>query len=70
MSTTFTTKRLKTSSKTKIMLNKTIFSGILLMLLTCVGARAQAVEKNPVIIIPGFSGTEMVDAAGKTIWFT
>ena len=39
-------------------------------MLTWVGASAQTVERNPVIIIPGLSGSEMADASGKTVWFS
>ena len=42
----------------------------LLILLSFVGTWAQAVERNPVIIIPGVAGTELVDASGKTVWFS
>ena len=47
------------------------FSGaLILILLSCVGVWTQTVERNPVIIIPGISGTELVDASGKTVWFS
>lgn len=45
-------------------------ASLLLILLSCVGAWAQAAQMNPVIIIPGISGTELVDASGKTVWFS
>ncbi|MFN0277390.1 MAG: esterase/lipase family protein [Pyrinomonadaceae bacterium] len=50
------------------MFSKTIF--FVLILLSYAAVAGQTVERNPVIIIPGFSGTEMVDAGGKTIWFS
>jgi len=33
-------------------------------------ASAQAAGKNPVIIIPGIQGSELVDRSGKTLWFS
>ncbi|MBK8465120.1 MAG: hypothetical protein IPL32_04755 [Chloracidobacterium sp.] len=53
------------------MRNRTTFSSLLLLiLLSYIAVDGQTVQRNPIIIIPGFSGTEIVDAEGRTVWFS
>lgn len=50
--------------------NKAVISLVTFLLMHAyISVSAQA-PKNPVIIIPGLSGSELVDAAGKTVWFS
>ena len=44
-----------------------VFISVLLCAATAAG---QATGKNPVIIIPGLTGTEIVDREGKKVWFS
>lgn len=42
---------------------------MLTFVLTVVGAVAQAKGKNPVIVIPGLSGSQLINAKGEIVWF-
>lgn len=39
-------------------------------ILSCIAVSAQTTGKEPVIIIPGLQGSELIDPTGKTIWFS
>src|SRR5512140_1661426 len=43
---------------------------VILFLLAYSGVRAQVTGKEPVIIIPGIQGSEIVDRSGKKLWFS
>lgn len=53
------------------MLNKLLILSLLLGSLLAGGAAAQSTGKNPVIVIPGISGSTLVNPkTGKTVWFS
>lgn len=65
-----TTKGLKITSKQGMRKAKGLLIGLFLLIFLCLPAAAQqTAARNPVIIIPGLSGSELVDASGKTVWF-
>ncbi len=54
------------------MLNsRSVLIGILALAIFCGGASAQTAGKEPVIIIPGLTGSELINpTTGKTVWFS
>lgn len=51
-------------------IQRSLLKGLFLSIVLCLPAWAQTAARNPVIIIPGLSGTELVDETGKTVWFS
>lgn len=51
--------------------SRTISTIIIALAIFCVDAAAQATGKKPVIIIPGISGSELVNpSTGRSVWFS
>ena len=51
--------------------SRTISTIIIALAILCVDAAAQATGKKPVIIIPGISGSELVNpSTGRSVWFS
>ncbi|MBK7394271.1 MAG: hypothetical protein IPI64_13390 [Chloracidobacterium sp.] len=51
--------------------SRSLSIGILALAIFCIDAAAQTTGKDPVIIIPGVSGSEILNArTGKTVWFS
>ncbi len=58
--------------RAKIMFkSRSLSIGFLALAIFCIDATAQTTGKDPVIVIPGVSGSEILNArTGKTVWFS